>query len=308
MDSTAQPLHTTNNTDVNDEFRLSGSLSVIHLVLDLVILLVIIVTNSVSLIVLIKGGLWSKQKNMPFLTSLAVADLLVGLLTPAIVYCFEWVPRRYVCVRVLVEIVANIPIYVSVLHLLVIAADRFIAISYPLHYDTMLTPWRLRSLLICIWVLPLVRFYSAFGLKKCIDRDYVWTYKAPDMATMEGVSSVFVLLVLTGLYGRLWYLARKQHTRIQSQEGGKTQGIISMKATKTVSVILLAYLITWTPNSIVKLLSMAGFDGQVINALIVFTYYLGLCNSFVNFFIYIWMNNEFLVAFKKIICRGTHFV
>ena len=120
---------------------------------------------------------------------------------------------------------------------------------------------------------------------------------------LEGITSVVILVELVTLYGRLWCLDRKQQTRVETHTGGQqTTSVIHMKATKTVSCILMAYLVIWTPRIALKVCDVADYRSNTFQVLMLFSYDLGLCNSWLNFLIYAKTSSEFSQACKNILC------
>lgn len=86
-----------------------------------------------------------------FVVSLAVADLMAGIVSIPIMFGAGTITSWIVCV---VYFSADISICcVSVLHILAINTDRYLAITRPLHYPTIVTPGRVAWVIPCLWML-----------------------------------------------------------------------------------------------------------------------------------------------------------
>jgi hypothetical protein len=74
-----------------------------------------------------------------------------------------------------------------------------------------------------------------------------------------------------------------------------------MKATRTLSCILLVYVLTWMPLFLLTLVTMFEVGkADILYILVPFFFEVGLVNFWVNFFIYVWTNAEFSKEFKKL--------
>jgi hypothetical protein len=197
-------------------------------------------------------------------------------------------------------------LHVSAYHLLIIGADRYIAITRPLHYHQILSPRRVKIMITLAWCVPtLIHMTYFFWLianqdKNCRTEDIV-----PDAYElgMDFTSFCLAGLVLIIMYSKIWVIARNHATKhakrdiqlsivsTQSTEQvpHKTRkwNIHHMKAFKMITIIILAYLISWAPYFIVAWYSMFSVTFSV--PLFVAFYVcgeIGQCNSFVNLFMH----------------------
>uniref|UniRef100_A0A8C6TLQ7 5-hydroxytryptamine receptor 1B n=1 Tax=Neogobius melanostomus TaxID=47308 RepID=A0A8C6TLQ7_9GOBI len=280
------------------------------------------------------------------IASLALTDLLVSLLVMPIsalytvlqtwtlgqVMCDMWLSSDITCCTA------------SILHLCVIALDRYWAITDAVEYTKKRTPRRAAGMIATAWVIAISislppffwRQVKAEEVTSCdVNTDHIFY-------TIYSTFGAFYIptLLLIALYGRIYVEARKrilkQSSNNKQQRGGKrltsAQLIISSpppqvkvtvsdallekkricaarerKATKTLGIILGAYIVCWLPFFIYTLVVAvcdSCFHQEIFD---VFTW-LGYLNSLINPIIYTMSNEDFKQAFHKMIrfkcCRG----
>ena len=99
--------------------------------------------------------LWTKTNFI--LASLLVADVILGVLTLwyapllLVVYVFNNPCHHNVTIAVTTSII-KVPAYVSIYHLILICVERYIAIVYPLHYESRFTDRTLKWSISACWV------------------------------------------------------------------------------------------------------------------------------------------------------------
>ena len=88
------------------------------------------------------------------LCSLAVSDLLVGLITQPIYIVKELTKDRYL--NYVWKIIGPYLCGVSLFTITAITVDRFLALHYHMRYATLLTESRVKYILIIIWFISLL--------------------------------------------------------------------------------------------------------------------------------------------------------
>ncbi|KAM3861289.1 5-hydroxytryptamine receptor 1B-like [Diretmus argenteus] len=300
------------------------------------------------------------------IASLAVTDLLVSILVMPISALYT-VSQTWTLGQVVCDIWLSSDITcctASILHLCVIALDRYWAITDAVEYSKKRTPARAAGMIATAWVIAISislppffwRQVKAEEVTSCnVNTDHIFY-------TVYSTFGAFYIptLLLLALYGRIYAEARK---RILKQSSGKHTGgkrltsarlitdspgsvasntslnygtndvasscdtIASVKvtvsdallekkrisaarerkATKTLGIILGAYIICWLPFFIYTLLvpvCASCFHPELFD---IFTW-LGYLNSLINPIIYTMSNEDFKQAFHKLIrfrcCRA----
>ena len=205
--------------------------------------------------------------------------------------------------------------------ILVLTVHRFIALQYPLRYNGWVTVRRVVKAMVVIWILILL-FVMALVLmdmtmniesisepSRCLGYAYI---------TNPVFSNIirplyFIGLILTGiLYCKIFHIARKQAMRVNVFEMTPS-GVVAVRppifgrAARTVSKVLLAYMLTTLP---ILLLDMAvPYDSDVFHSgtsLIgilryVFSF-LWFTNTVLNPTIYVLSDSVFQEKIKAALC------
>ncbi|XP_036406021.1 5-hydroxytryptamine receptor 1B-like [Megalops cyprinoides] len=303
------------------------------------------------------------------IASLAVTDLLVSILVMPISALYT-VSHTWTLGQIICDIWLSSDITcctASILHLCVIALDRYWAITDAVEYSKKRTPARAAGMIATAWVIaisislpPLFwRQVKAGELTSCsVNTDHIFY-------TIYSTFGAFYIptLLLIVLYGRIYVEARKRILKQSPKKAGKrltsahlitnSPGSVASttslnygttetsscdtgssasanpvkvtvsdallekkrisaarerKATKTLGIILGAYIICWLPFFIYTLLvpicTSCTFHPELFD---IFTW-LGYLNSLINPIIYTMSNEDFKKAFHKLIrfrcCRS----
>ena len=206
--------------------------------------------------------------------------------------------------------VANVPYVSSFLHLLVIAADRFVAVMHPLRYHSLITFRVVRNTLIATWILSIAICSSVFVLGTiCYEilcgsqsdtENLVVTYQISLNVTIY----ILVAVSLIILYLKIAVVARKHRRRLQSmpQPGAGPEGTKPEKSSNLMTYILMVYIMTWTPMIFFLLLRSAGFSGIVLRIISTLVQQVAISNCCINILLYAWHSAQFYRAYKKLLC------
>ncbi|XP_026215158.1 trace amine-associated receptor 7h-like [Anabas testudineus] len=236
------------------------------------------------------------------LLSLAVSDFLVGLLVMPfqivfVEYC--WLQGDLMCV--LYYFIPFITVCASVVNMVLISVDRYVAICDPLHYPTKVTKKRAQLCVLLCWLCSVFNsFLLLFDNQKQPGR-YNSCYGECVINIVGAVDLVFGFIIpitsIVVLYLRVFVVAvsqarsmRSHITAVKLQSSATvTVKKSELKAARTLGVVVTVFLTCYCPYYCV---SLSGYDlvmGSVTNAFIVFLIFLNSClNPVIYAFFYPW--------------------
>jgi len=177
--------------------------------------------------------LWTKTNFI--LASMLAANLMTGIFVfwyvpfLFVVYVFNN-PCHYNVLSAVLTFVARTPGVVAIYHLILISVERYIAIVFPLHYETKFTDRTLKWSVSACWVCGTVLEFSfAFWL---IDADLgKCNLVPPQYYLVEILGYVPASVCLFTLYGRILAVAWRHRQRVEPT----IDGPVSAAAAKTTS-------------------------------------------------------------------------
>ncbi|CAB3409072.1 unnamed protein product [Caenorhabditis bovis] len=151
----------------------------------IVILLLAILGNGI----IVLSSPWLSAPVSPYLklcVSLAAADmwaatlLIMGLLVNSYLPVVFGVQKNTMCYDALLEMFRISGMLTSDMHLFALAINQFLGTMYPLKYKVMVTTRRIRYIVFCLWIVPLIFVFGWFvaneddGLRhaQCLFRFY----------------------------------------------------------------------------------------------------------------------------------------
>ncbi|XP_076148099.1 histamine receptor H2a isoform X2 [Alosa pseudoharengus] len=271
-----------------------------------------------------------------FIVSLAVTDLLLGALVLPFSALLEvrqgaWPLGAAFCnVYVSLDVMLSTA---SILNLLAISMDRYLAVTAPLRYAALLRPARVGVALALIWLvsvcLSFVPIHMGWNTRDGTvqnvgaaddddaDAASAGTCKFDLNATYAVVDALFTfylpLLAMCWSYCRVFRIARAQARRIVAtrRAGGCSStpaghwGVLAVavrenKATVTLAAVVGAFIVCWTPYftyfTVMGLLQKDMRDTAYSVVL-----WLGYTNSALNPFLYAALNRDFRSAYGRLL-------
>lgn len=252
--------------------------------------------------------------------SLAVSDLMVciSVLPLDIIYWLDfprWTLGGYACNT------WNSLFYTfltaSVMNLLIISGDRFIAIVYPLYYHTWVTFKVVNVAISSVWFYAVATGVALFLLLVPPDGEH-YSFNLgqsewfKQFLLIANVLAPFV--IMTGLYLKIYAIARHHAQRINSSlsinsddDNKKFRDTIirEVRLAKALGLIILCFVLCWLPYQVVSFLTL---DEIIIEDCSVeiadtVTCWFAYLNSAVNPVLYAYTHRDFKRALRSILCR-----
>lgn len=274
-----------------------------------------------------------------FIISLAVSDLLVALgHLPLRIdesvhnnnWCFDKTPNDVTTCAYWI-VMDTVFSCASICNLVVISIDRFLAITKPFEYQNRMTKRVGFSLIAFVWLYAMlwgvlslvdwtrdpnstgehifVGFKKRTNERKCGKNDKVYYTSA------MAVAFFLPLLIVIVTYSCVFRVAFTQAKAVAllDPNKGKKHILRELKATKTIAVVIGVFIVCWLPSFILMVLSLwceQCFTPFVTNkdlslaVRIIFVFVLPVMNSSLNPVIYTVFNQEFRMAFSRMLCRS----
>lgn len=299
----------------------------------LVLIFLIIITVGGNVLVCLAVGLSRRLRRISncFVISLAITDLLLGLLVLPFSASVELRRGRWSLGGSLCNLYVSIDVMLctsSILTLMAISVDRYLAITAPLSYSRRVTTVRVILATMAIWTSSLtVAFlpvqmgwntadYNVKHLDWAIGDEekegqycqFEWNNR---YVIVYATGTFYLpLLLMTGMYLCIFRVAREQVRRIRAATPSfaRTASTAAIskehKATVTLAAVLGAFVICWLPYF--TYITCMGMKGQPItpNTLHSIVLWLGYFNSALNPILYPAFNRDFHRAYRDLLhCR-----
>ncbi|XP_031573593.1 histamine H2 receptor-like [Actinia tenebrosa] len=288
----------------------------------LIIILVTTVVGNTLVIIIIWLDHRLHTPGFYFLANLSVADLLLGIVYSPF-YISSTLDQKWLFFETWCKLHAvfiSTCFNASLVTLSFVSLDRFMAITKPLRYQSLLTTRRSLVLIALGWVhsifwaaAPLVGWGEiTLDLKTNTCRPN-WNAKGFPSKMYANLLAVFTFALPSAImvycYFRIFKVARHQVKLIKrnsigsSQNGPQNSRPTETRALRTVLMVLGAFVLAWLPYTIVstgKLFMKTGWDvgASTANAVLTTT----LVNGCFNPIIYAMRDRRFKSGLQKIIC------
>ena len=244
-----------------------------------------------------------------FVANLGLADLFVGLLVcpmAAIYLISEGLshnnqPNEQF--RIWRHMTYFIPCTASLLSLAALAMDRYIAITYPLHYRSKLNPVRAFLISCLVWIVSILL---------CLIYFIVGYDKFRFVFASTAVAVAFAVLIFTNV--KIFKFLRRQVRHWDRVHDSTEENMVMKQAvkrekkiTKTLVIILALFSAFYVPSCVcVYIINFCSTcDCVFIHWVRDIQFILVIANSSVNPFVYAWRLENFRKAFKSILtCRA----
>lgn len=238
-----------------------------------------------------------------FIISLAVSDILVGAVSMPVwlsvnltgkpdAVNFPTFYKAWLCF----DIVCGTA---SIMNLVFISIDRFLAVNHPLRYPIIVTRNRIMIGIAFIWIYSVI--IAAINPLK-------W----PGYALFVSLASFFVpLLIMVVAYSRIFHVAlthARSIRRVHSEQSTTHRRVAEnfnrdVKAARTLSIVIGAFVACWCPFFVVTLVYTYCKSCRVPSEVYVLMKWLHYGNSALNPLIYSCLNKNFRAAFKDVLRR-----
>ncbi|XP_029012769.1 trace amine-associated receptor 13c-like [Betta splendens] len=245
------------------------------------------------------------------LLSLAVCDFLVGLLVMPFQILFAepcWLLGDLMCF--FCNVVTFIPVSASVVNMVLISVERFVAICHPLSYSNIVTENRVRISVLLCWIYSVLYNFLILSdnlkqpgsFNSCYGQCVISVNGAVDLV----ISFIIPISVIIFLYARVFVVAVSQARSMRSHVAAvKLQRSLTvtvqrseLKAARTLGVVVAVFLMCYCSYFCV---SLSGFDLTVGSPSEVNVGFIICCNSCLNPLIYAFLYPWFRKSVKLIV-------
>lgn len=267
----------------------------------------IIAGNLVVVLVFHCAPLLQHRTTSRFIWTMAYADLLVGVscLLPslALLHLLRGPDEALTCR--MFGFVISVLKSVSMASLACIGVDRYLAVTRPLSYATLVTPCRLRACIALVWVYSALVFLPSFlGWGKPGYHGDIFEWCAESWETNPRFSTFIVVTLYAPAaatvcytYGKIFRICRqhdkdisRRHARF-SVEGERADGCVDRRYAMVLLRITSVFYALWLPYILYFLLESAGLYRHATASFL--TTWLAISNSFCNCLIYSLSNGAF---------------
>uniref|UniRef100_A0A3Q3F4Q7 Histamine H2 receptor n=1 Tax=Labrus bergylta TaxID=56723 RepID=A0A3Q3F4Q7_9LABR len=248
-----------------------------------------------------------------FIVSLAVTDLLLGLLvlpfSALLLLNSEW-PLGPVFCNFYISMDVML-CTASILTLLVISVDRYLAVTMPLRYASLVLPWRVAVAMTAVWTVSIAVSFLPIQMgwntvNGTVQNHGPWAQERkcrfelnrPYVLTDSLLTFYLPLVAMCWTYLRILRIAQAQAKRI-------AVALREHKATVTLAVVIGAFVVCWLPYFIMfTVLGLKEHPDPSTVPEFPIVLWLGYANSALNPLLYGALNRDFRSAYTHLLrCR-----
>uniref|UniRef100_A0A4W4F5U4 Histamine H2 receptor n=1 Tax=Electrophorus electricus TaxID=8005 RepID=A0A4W4F5U4_ELEEL len=263
-----------------------------------------------------------------FIVSLAVTDFLLGVLVLPFSTLYEvtgdWPLGAHFCnVYISLDVMLSTA---SILNLLAISVDRYFAVTAPLRYPTLVSPWRVTLSLSAVWLVSVGVSFIPIHLgwntldhtvQNHGDDDPIRACRfelSPTYVIVDALTTFYLPLVaMCWTYYRVFRIARAQAKRMYRGASSSSLPAVTAialrehKATVTLAVVLGAFVVCWFPYFTFFTIMGIRKEEDIPKTAYSVVMWLGYANSALNPFLYAALNRDFRSAYGRLLCgaRGV---
>lgn len=284
----------------------------------IVLAIIIIVTICGNVVVCLAVGLNRRLRTLTncFIVSLAVTDLMLGLLVQPFAAMYEVSNHIWNLSHTFCDIYNSLDVMLctaSILNLFMISLDRYYAVTAPLRYTTLVTPRRVALVMVVIWTvsimvsfLPIHLGWNTNGTMEH-DPQKCSLGVNPIYGLVDALLTFYIpLVIMCATYYRIFKIAREQAKRINNVPCHKRVNhmlptVNEHKAIVTLAIVMGAFIICWFPYFTVFIYRGLKGDNAVGKDLLSIVTWLGYANSALNPILYGTLNRDFRTAYQQLL-------
>lgn len=261
-----------------------------------------------------------------FLFSLAISDLMTAFFSmpfdvEALLHPFQWSSGEFVCDFWTFMYLIAAP--TSILNLMAVSLDRYLAISTPLKYYNVMKPKLALLIIALIWLYSLT--FTTTGMLRwpfyehSVIGGFCYFNVSPYYSMVSSaVNFILPTVIMCVIYYHIYKIASAHARRIAKEavtssvasNSNEDSGTITsekkrikrnIKAAKTIAIIVSTFLLCWMPLTLISTVGSVCKECLLVNAeLWMALMVLAYMNSAMNPILYSFFNQQFRESFKKL--------
>ncbi|XP_048362878.1 glucose-dependent insulinotropic receptor-like [Sphaerodactylus townsendi] len=276
-------------------------------------LLSILIPSANLLVIRVIWQLRTKKpsRNYIFILNLAAADLLVGVMCfgEALDDVTDIALDRNLTICLLKICMSITPCIGSILTLLLVSLDRYLAVKLPLYYPTLMRKKPIVFSLVVLWsvslLVGLMPLFSPYLQQSNFTGECGLLSAAKSAYLFIICFGIFIPALLTLLYlhisvGRIAYLQHKRICHAFLHMDNSSVHLRHFKALRTVLVVIVCFILFWGPYYMTAIVKATCSSCNLSPLLKDLLFILGETNSLINPFIYSLYSKDIRTQLSKL--------